>query len=303
MEMIAKRWYKGMSPWRYWQRNGFCCTVEPSQRNHSLNRWLSLILLLTSFVPRLCAQEFTEAIEDNSFLIEEAYNQEDRVVQHIFNGYYLADTKDVLYTFTQEWPMGGQTHQISYTIAYQSFNGGFGGLGDALVNYRYQLWGEKDWCWIAPRLSIILPTGKSTEGLGSGVLGVQLSLPASKRWTNEFVSHVNIGATILPNVEGLTSAGNSVRRTLPTYSVGASGIYLVSENVNFMLELLYSYSSSISKSGAVVFSSATIVSPGFRYAINLGRLQIVPGLAIPISFTSTTRTLNVFAYLSFEHPF
>jgi hypothetical protein len=268
-----------------------------------LNRWLSLILLFTAFVPRLCAQEFTEAIEDNSFLIEEAYNQEDRVVQHIFNGYYLAGTKDMLYTFTQEWPMGGQTHQISYTIAYQSLHRRLSGLGDALVNYRYQLCGEKDWCWIAPRISIILPTGKSTEGLGSGVVGVQLSLPASKRWTNAFVSHVNIGATILPNVEGLAGAGSSVRRTLQTYSVGASGIYLVSENVNLMLELLYNYGAFIGESGAVEFSSASIVSPGFRYAINLGKLQIVPGLAIPISFTSTTSTLNVFVYLSFEHPF
>ncbi len=249
------------------------------------------------------SQGFSQAIEDNSFLIEEAYNQEDGVVQHIFNGYYFSDQKDMLYTFTQEWPMGGQTHQISYTIAYQTFGRGLSGIGDALVNYRYQLWGEKDWCWIAPRLSIILPTGKSAEGLGNGVVGVQVSLPASKRWTNEFVSHVNVGATLLPNVESTTSGGNSVRKTLQTYTVGTSGIYLVSKNVNLMLELLYNYSASISESGTVEFSSGTIVSPGFRYAINLGKLQIVPGLAIPISFTSTSRNLNVFAYLSFEHPF
>ena len=268
-----------------------------------MKRWLPVILFSTAFLPRLSAQEFSEAIEDNSFLIEEAYNQEDRVVQHIFNGYYLTDPRDMMYTFTQEWPMGGQTHQISYTIAYQTFGRGLSGLGDALVNYRYQLWDEKDWCWIAPRLSVILPTGKSAEGLGSGVVGVQLSLPASKRWTNAFVSHVNVGATILPNVESLTSGGNSVRKTLQIYSVGGSGIYLVSENFNLMLELLYSYSASISESGTVEFSSGTIVSPGLRYAINIGKLQIVPGLAIPISFTSTTRNLNVFAYLSFEHPF
>ena len=41
------------------------------------------------------------------------------------------------------------------------------------------------------------------------------------------------------------------------------------------------------ESGTVEFSSGTIVSPGLRYAINIGKLQIVPGLAIPISFTST----------------
>ena len=268
-----------------------------------MNRQLSFILLFTALVARASAQEFSEAIEDNSFLIEEAYNQEDRVVQHIFNGYYLTNTKDMTLGFTQEWPMGSQTHQISYTIAYQILSGRSGGLGDAMINYRYQLWDEKDWCWMAPRLSIILPTGKSKDGLGNGVVGVQASLPASKRWTNMFVSHVNVGVTILPNVESTTSGGNSVRRTLQAYSIGTSGIYLVSENFNLMLELLYNYSASVSELGAVEFSSATIVSPGLRYAINIGKLQIVPGLAIPISLTSTTRDINVFAYLSFEHPF
>ena len=288
---------------RDWQRNGFCRTVGLPERTHLLNRWLFFTLFFTAFVTRASAQEFSEAIEDNSFFIEEAYNQDDRVVQHIFNGYYVSSTKDMLYAFTQEWPMGGQTHQISYTIAYQALSGRSSGMGDALVNYRYQLWDEKDWYWIAPRLSIILPTGKSREGLGNGVVGVQLSLPASKRWTNEFVSHVNVGATILPNVESLTSGGNSVKRTLSTYSIGASGIYLVSKDFNLMLELLYNYGASINESGDVEFSSGTIVSPGFRYAVNLGKLQIVPGVAVPISFTSTTRDVNIFAYLSFEHPF
>jgi hypothetical protein len=268
-----------------------------------LNRLLCSILLLALFLPRLFGQEFSEAIEDNSFLIEEAYNQDPGVVQHIFNGYYLGAAKDMTYSFTQEWPMAGQAHQISYTLTYQSFGGGPSGVGDALINYRYQLWDEKDWCWIAPRLSVILPTGKSADGLGSGVVGVQLSLPASKRLTNELAVHLNLGATILPNVEGITSGGNSVRKTLPTYSLGASGIYLASEHFNLMLEMLFNYSGSISESGSVEFSSGTIISPGFRYAINIGRLQIVPGLAIPISFTSTTKDINIFAYLSFEHPF
>jgi hypothetical protein len=258
---------------------------------------------LSLLAPSAYTQQFSEAIEDNSFLIEEAYNQEAEVVQHIFNGYVLSRTKDVSLTFTQEWPIGGQSHQFSYTLAYQLFSGRSGGFGDALVNYRYQLWDEKDWCWIAPRLSVILPTGKSSEDLGNGVVGLQVSLPASKRWTNEFVSHLNLGATILPNVEGTTTGGSTVRRTLPAYSFGASGIYLVSENLNLMLELLYNYSGNIGESGGVVFSSGTTVSPGFRYAINVGRLQIVPGLAVPISFTTASKDVNVFAYLSFEHPF
>ena len=52
-------------------------------------------------------------IKDNSFLIEEAYNQEEGVVQHISNWMRDRATNDWIYTFTQEWPIGSQTHQFS----------------------------------------------------------------------------------------------------------------------------------------------------------------------------------------------
>ena len=268
-----------------------------------MNRWLSFILLLAAFARCTYAQEFSGAIEDNSFFIEEAFNQEDRVVQHIYNGYYLTNIKELISTFTQEWPMGGQTHQLSYTVAYQSFGEGVRGLGDALINYRYQLLDDHDWCWVAPRLSVILPTGKSSEGFGNGVVGLQVSLPASKRLSNGFISHVNIGATILPNVEGTVDGGRTVHRTLQTYSVGTSGIFLLSKNFNLMLELLHNYSSFIGTSGNLEFSHETILSPGLRFAINIGKLQIVPGIAAPLRITSSSSDVNLFAYLSFEHPF
>ena len=43
------------------------------------------------------------AVQDNSFLIEEAYNQEAGVVQHILN-LQRAD-RDWFLSFTQEWPV------------------------------------------------------------------------------------------------------------------------------------------------------------------------------------------------------
>src|SRR5215475_6685724 len=43
-------------------------------------------------------------IQDNSFLIEEAYNQERHVVQHISTFSRMWNSKDWNYTFTQEWP-------------------------------------------------------------------------------------------------------------------------------------------------------------------------------------------------------
>ncbi len=42
-------------------------------------------------------------IQDNSFLIEEAYNQEAGVIQHISTFERDLETHDWLYAFTQEW--------------------------------------------------------------------------------------------------------------------------------------------------------------------------------------------------------
>jgi hypothetical protein len=56
---------------------------------------------------RLVAQK----LEDNSFLVEEAYNQPDRVVQHILAAAAAEGTTGL--SFTQEWPLGGRKHQLS----------------------------------------------------------------------------------------------------------------------------------------------------------------------------------------------
>ena len=129
------------------------------------------------------AKKFPEAIEDNSFFIEEAYNQERRVVQHIFEVYYYSrPDKELFFSFTQEWPVFGAKHQLSYTIPYSRLNGNaLSGLNDLLINYRYQLLDEENWAAVAPRLSLILPTGSLEKGLGNGVPGVQFCIPASKR--------------------------------------------------------------------------------------------------------------------------
>jgi hypothetical protein len=268
-----------------------------------MNRQVFLLLALLLCSSQLFSQQFSSAIEDNSYFIEEAYNQEFRVVQHISTGYYQTNTKSFMYSFTQEWPAGGQNHQLSYTIPYQSMNAGARGLGDILINYRYQMWDENNWAWIAPRISLVLPTGNTSKSLGNGVLGIQGCVPLSKRWSNELISHFNVGATVLPNVEGTTDTGTAVHQTLPSYFAGTSGIWLLSENFNLMCEALLTVSASMNGTGTTVYSHQAIISPGFRFAINIGSLQMVPGLAFPVVFESGTSTMNVYAYLSFEHPY
>src|SRR5215470_14495632 len=99
----------------------------------------------------------TAPIQDNSFLVEEAYNQEDGVIQHISCFERLANSKDWIYTFTDEWPLRSQKHQFSTTFT-ASHSGEFGGagMGDTAINYRYQLIGSgESRLAVAPRLSLL----------------------------------------------------------------------------------------------------------------------------------------------------
>lgn len=264
-----------------------------------------MMLILSSNTDALKAQDFPEAIEDNSFLIEEAYNQEPRVVQHITNTMYtMSPDHDFLFSFTQEWPVTTETHQLSYTFSYLSLTSNrYNGIGDLIINYRYQLLTKASWAALAPRLSLTLPTGDSNRGLGSGVFGLQVDLPASKRLTDRLVAHVNGGATVLPSVKGMTGAGVEVKQTLVSYSGGASVIWLAGRYDNFFVEALYNIQSSISGSGAVERNSAVVLNPAYRRAIEVGDLEVVPGLGIPFTFSNSSTTIGLFFYLSFEHPY
>ena len=85
----------------------------------SVKFWVVAILLFLYFsVVASAQQEPIEVIEDNSFFIEEAYNQEPGVVQHIFQALYSSGPRQRgwAFTFTQEWPIYGQDHQFSYTV-------------------------------------------------------------------------------------------------------------------------------------------------------------------------------------------
>ena len=80
-----------------------------------------------------------KGIQDNSFLIEEAYNQEPGVVQGIAT--LRRQGRDRYFAFTNEFPLGSQIHQFSYVLPYsilRSEGQKARGIGDVLLNYRYQ---------------------------------------------------------------------------------------------------------------------------------------------------------------------
>lgn len=250
-------------------------------------------------------KEFSEAIEDNSFLVEEAYNQERGVVQHIFGGVYFSSPQhDFVSSFTQEWPAPSEKHQLSYTIPYSFLDSNaVHGAGDVMLNYRYQLFDKQNWAAVSPRITLIIPTGKVSKGLGSGSTGVQLNLPVSKRLSNAFVAHFNSGMTYFPAAKTIDPAGLTVKHALTSYNLGGSLIWLTQKNFNVMLEHVINFNNVFDDHARTSRFTEYIVSPGVRFAINKGGLQIVPGVAVPVSMSSAGTRTGGFFYLSFEHPF
>ena len=244
------------------------------------------------------------ALQDNSFLVEEAYDQEPGVVQHIWNAVlgvnHHAGNSETRWdtSFTQEWPIGSETHQFSYTAPVSFIDGAHeseNGIGDVLLNYRLQVLSETvQRPAFSPRFSLILPTGDEDRGLGNGVVGYQVNLPVSKIVSDRWTLHGNLGATFLPEVEG---------HDLFNYNVGGSAIFAVSRELNLMLECVSFCNEEVDGRGTRR-DCAAILSPGFRYAFNFKNgTQVVGGIAAPVGLTSTAPDYGVFLYFSVEHFF
>jgi hypothetical protein len=253
---------------------------------------------------RAVAQDQGPAIEDNSFIIEEAYNQEPGVVQHISTFAVTGATRrNLFYTFTQEWPFRSQRHQLSYTLPLTRLDAQSLGLGDVLLNYRLQLGGgHRAWA-VAPRLTAVLPTGSVGKGRGDGSPGLQVNIPVSYRLSGNLVTHLNAGGTILPWARGPAGVGGRPKRTLTSGFLGGSLIAPTRLPVQVMVESLVQFESAILPGGGVDRSTSWVLSPGVRAAINLGELQVVPGLAVPFTRSAGVTAHDYFLYLSFEHPF
>ncbi|MDB4906444.1 MAG: hypothetical protein JWO05_1228 [Gemmatimonadetes bacterium] len=253
------------------------------------------VVLLAFAVARLGAQKPTGPIEDNSFLVEEAYNQERGVIQHINTLQFLGVARQWGYSFTEEWPAPGRRHQLSVTIplghnAYQSAR-----LGDAALNYRFQLVDDSSVAF-APRASLVVPTGNWREGAGLGAPGAQWQLPLSVTLAPALVAHSNVGGTYTFNAR----VGDASRTDVTEFHLAQSLVWLARERFNFMLEGVWSRMSALPGGSA---TESGVISPGIRWGYDFENgLQVVPGIAFPIGVGPSRGQRGVFLYLSFEHP-
>jgi hypothetical protein len=244
-------------------------------------------------------------LSDNSFLVEEAYNQEPGVAQHIATFTRTGvGPRDYAFGFTQEWPLLGKAHQISYTLPYAFLAGNTSrGVGDVMIHYRYQVPGMGERSALAPRMSLILPSGDSNAGFGGGGAGVQVNLAYSVRLTPAVTAHLNSGATVMPRLSAVTSAGDTVHRAVTTYSVAGSIVAPVSMPVNALLEYVVNAAGSIREDGTVVRETETILNPGVRAAFEFAGAQVVPGFSVGINPRHPGAPKMLLFYFSVERAF
>jgi hypothetical protein len=258
---------------------------------------LFVVTFASSMLTELSAEPLAKGIQDNSFLVEEAYNQEPGVVQHILTvPVFLTDgDTEITPSFTQEWPVFSQTHQFSYTIPY-TFTEDDNGFEDVRLNYRLQALTESERIpAFAPELSLILPSGDADKSFGNDRVGYEINLPFSKIVADRWTVHFNAGGSIFPDVRG---------HDLTNYNLGASAIFAMSRDFNLMLESIAAWEEDVDETNDTHRATAALISPGARYAFNLpGHAQLVVGIAVPIGLTSDSPDYGVFFYCSFEHPF
>lgn len=257
---------------------------------------LSLVFVCAASLS--AAQDAPPPIQDNSFLIEEAYNQEPRVVQHILLFGRDRATGDWELAFTQEWPLASQNHQLSYTVPVVRA-GANRGLGDVGVNYRYRwLAGERTESVI--RLSALLPTGSSERGFGAGGPGVEINLPVSLEVGPSLAAHWNMGGSVIPRARALDGTRSSVRELF----AGASVVWLVHPALNLLAETIWSRAEVPEIGGTRSAETTLTLVPGVRGAINLrSGAQIVPGVGLMLDGRDGARVSGLLVYLSYEHGF
>jgi hypothetical protein len=227
---------------------------------------LKLLLFLT-----LVQSSLTFAvIEDNSFLIEEAYNQDSGVYQFI--QMYQA-TKQDDYEFSSEMPLTDRVHQLSLDLSMRRSDKNVQELNETKLNYRWQPI-NREIILVADRLGLVAPVGQ-------GSYGIENVLASTWKINEIWVNHWNIGYRLHPDKNAFLLAG--------------SMIYLLSDKFNVLFETM------LKKDEVTTLQ----INPGIRFDIGdqFEETQIIPGISLPIQILNGQQAAGILLYLSFEPKF
>ena len=259
---------------------------------------MKTIFAFLIFLPALAFAE----IEDNSFLLEEAFNQEWGVYQFIqkYQTFNKAGTYD--YAFENEIPITDKEFQFSYEIPVaQPEKGRPGYMGDMSLNLRWQPL-NKDGFLLAERFGLIVPTGNAKEDSGNNVYGFEFMQAATLTINEKWMNHWNFGFSVQPNAR---TNNITKRRTITTATAGSSLIYRMREDFNLMFEALLETAQEVDAAGNKTPATYLTLNPGFRWAWDFEwkETQIVPGVSFPTEVINNTVENGVLVYLSIEPKF
>ena len=254
---------------------------------HRIRLVVAPLVAALMLLPALAVAQ-SAPIQDNSFLIQEAYNQPAGVVQHILT-VERAPNEETLFVFGQEWPLWGVRHQFGFAVPLFCPCGEPGsiGIGDLEVGYRYQAAGaDGGRVHVAPEVAFSIPTGSVGLGRGADAIGVGMTIPVSVTVAPMLVAHANAGISYLAGA----TEGDAQRAAQTDWLLGGSVVWLAHPKLNLLVE-------------GVRETDAFTLAPGLRAAVEIGDVQIVPGIAMPVTFEDGESDTGWLLYLSVEHPF
>lgn len=272
------------------------------------NFFLLLPALLLVFHPRLAiaqeGQSDPPPLQGASFLLEDANNQADGVVEHVLTFARTTGTSGWTLALTEEWPAGGPSNQLSLQVPWIRTDSAIGtstsGPGDVTIGYRRQLGGgDRRWA-VAPRVSLLLPTGDPASGTGAGGVGLQLGFPLTLALGEKIVTHTNVFATA--TLDARTPAGS--HGDLLALGVGQGVVWNLHPRVNVTLESVWTRSRGFGpeSAGSSVPTSTWVVSPGVQVMVDLpGGFPVVPGIAFPVGVGPSRGERGVVLFLGFQH--
>jgi hypothetical protein len=231
-------------------------------------------------------------ILDNSFLVEETFNQDPGVVQTTFSWVRSGDS-GWRSTVAQDWPLLVHRHQFSWALPWSG-----GGIplrtGQVVVSYRYQFadLGEHRPA-VAARISAVLPRDRP----GEDHLGLQAAVPMTIAW-RRFHVHANAGVTW---TQQRHNEGPGAVRLASPY-MAASTVWPTESMFQLMLEDIVEFEASLDDSGGRRRRTSMTLSPGLRGGWNIGRNQLVVGTALPVDVSAEDRSVSLLGYVSFEGP-
>lgn len=278
---------------------------------------LCLLSLLIAGLSATQAQDVGE-LKDNSFLLEEAYNQEPGEVQHIlmpeldansFGGFEQRHQVEL----TQEWPLGGKRLQLSYTIPVGSSDGSEWNVDHMVLRARYQVADEPAQPFaFAPALSLIWQKNPLERSfLTRSTVGVGLLLPVSHTLSSRWALHANAGTTWLPDPYATDWNDFSTRPLFAElrqdrwiHRLGTGLVYAALPKFHLLFETIGEFEQF--QGNDFVDSDmepALILNPGARTGFDIGGgTQLVLGVGFPIELTEDNPPdYRVLLYTSLEH--